>query len=103
MIYAFGHTESYLKGFEEARERGNPLKKIGKNPEYGGGGVFKTRREAEDHITCNAKYYQGGELAYSVFGVKADWEKDTELDPDPLHPFRRLLTTSELVDLTNQP
>lgn len=64
MIYTIGHTKNYLQYFDE---QGIPQKK-GKTKNYGGGSVWKTKEEAQQH--CH--------FDYSVFGVDADWDKDTE-------------------------
>ena len=63
IIYTIGHTESYLKYFEE---QGTPEKK-GRDSSCPGGSVWETREEAEKHC----------QEGYSVFGVFADWEKET--------------------------
>lgn len=68
MIYTLGHTENYGQYF---REQDCPMKKGRSESEgYSGGSVWKTRKEVEDYIREH-------NLPYSVYGVLADWEKDT--------------------------
>ena len=66
MIYTVGNTESYEKYFKEQKYP----KKKGKDFEsgYEGGSVWKTESEARKHCSSG----------YSVYGVEAEWEKDTE-------------------------
>lgn len=83
MLFTIGHTKSYLQYFEEQT---TPLKK-GKEGDYPGGSVWKTKEEAQ--YNCPAEY--------SVFGVLADWDKDTE--PSLEGTWNSLLISSELVKL----
>jgi len=87
MIYTVGYTENYLKCFKEQ----GFLKKMGKNESYAGGSVWKTREEAEKYCEENC------DKGYSVFGVIADWDKDTE--PSSSKDYNNLLRDSELVIL----
>lgn len=88
MIYTCGHTESYERYF---REQGTPSK-LGRGMHegryYQGGSVWKTFDEA-NHFAING---------YSVYGVLADWDKDTTQSKDG--PWHDLLVTSPLVKLT---
>jgi len=84
MIYTIGRTAAYEKNFIDL-----PIvEKLGRTDDYPGGCVWKTREEAE-------KYCQGD---YSVYGVDADWEKDTEASivNNGCHD---LLKTSKLIKL----
>lgn len=83
MIYTIGHTSSYEIYF---KEQGVP-KKLGRTEDYQGGSVWKTRKEAEDYCPEN----------YSVYGVDADWEKDTA--PSENGNWHDLLKTSRLIML----
>jgi len=66
MIYTIGHTESYEKYFKEQEVP----RKLGKAKDYIGGSVWETFEEAKQNCPVN----------YSVYGVKADWKKDTEIN-----------------------
>jgi len=83
MIYTIGYTKSYLKYFEEQETP----KKMGRTKDYPGGSVWKTKKEAQ----------QNCKEGYSVFGVLADWNKDTE--PNENESFNNLLIDAELVQL----
>ena len=83
MIYTIGHTWSYLNAFQEL---GSVMKR-GRTNDYQGGSVWQTQEEA-------AEYAKDG---YSVFGVKADWEKDTV--PNIESNWHDLLIDAELVIL----
>ena len=83
MIYTIGHTESYHRYFEE---QGTPSKK-GRTEDYSGGSVWKTIEDAEKHCP----------KGYSVFGMIADWDKDTEPSKDG--DWNDLLIDADLVKL----
>lgn len=79
MIYTIGNKN----GYEEAFEKLKPIhpQKLGRNQTidqddadvtYPGGAVWRTREEAQAYIDSNGK---GNE--YSVYGVDAQWERDT--------------------------
>lgn len=85
MIYTIGHTESYTKYFEEQHPEG-PLKK-GRTADYTGGSVWKTAEEAANNCPPG----------YSVYGVEADWDKDTILST--LGDRHDLLVDSKLVNI----
>ena len=68
MIYTVGHTESYLQYFEE---QVSPKKK-GRDKDCDGGTVWETEKEA----------LKACPVGYSVFGVEADWDKDTAISED---------------------
>jgi len=85
MIYTVGHTESYLKYFQEQE---HPKKK-GRDGSYRGGSVWKTYQEA--------KCYAPVDSGYSVFGVLADWDFDTEESPEG--DWQNLIINAELVRL----
>lgn len=92
MIYCQGYKISYDKSFLEPKEN----KKIGRMPDfiseeypngYPGGSVWQT--EAEARACCPAEY--------DVYGVMADWEKDTVPSNDG--DYHDLLVDSVLVKL----
>lgn len=66
MIYTIGRTENYERYFQEQAPEGP--KKKGRTSDYTGGAVWKTYEEA----------LRSCPQGYSVYGVEADWEKDTE-------------------------
>ncbi len=70
MIYTVGNAVNYLRFF---REQDQPQKMGRSNPdsEGVGGTVFETREEAEEFCLAD----------HAVFGVDADWDKDTEEYP----------------------
>lgn len=83
MIYTIGHKESYEQYF---KEYGTPKKK-GRTSDYAGGSVFKNM--------LDAVLYAGDES--TVYGVLADWEKDTVKNPEC--PWHDLLIDAPLVNL----
>src|SRR4030042_4677086 len=87
MIYTIGHIESYKQYFAEQHPEG-PLKK-GRTSDYSGGSVWKTVGEAAENCPEN----------YSVYGVEADWDKDTV--PSTQGTCHDLLVDSKLIDLEN--
>ena len=103
MIYTMGHKEFYDKGLQEEKELGNPFKKLGRTIDhqysdghrgyYRGGSVWKTEEEARKYLESKSSLLTN----YDVYGVLADWEKDTEESKE--HPWRDLLRTSQIVDI----
>lgn len=87
MIYTIGHTESYERYFKEQEADEGYPKKIGRNTEYPGGSVWKTFDNALRHCPNG----------YSVYGVLANWEKDTK--PSNEGDWHDLLVDSTLVKL----
>jgi ribulose kinase len=77
MIYTVGNSESYLRYFAE---QSHPMKGIG-------GSVWKTFEEAEKYAPQNS--------GFSVFGVLADWIRDTK--PNISEPWHDLLINAELI------
>lgn len=90
MIYTIGHTESYLQHFNKQSIPKKLGRKKNLNGEYyPGGSVFKTYIDAK-------KYLEREQLKdYSIFGVLANWDNDTEYDG--VSPFNDLLYDSELI------
>ena len=92
MIYTVGRTEAYEKNFEEQDQP----QKLGKGLDldghpYEGGSVWKTPEEAQNYLDAN------GLIDFSVYGVLADWERDTE--ENATYSYRNLLVTSNLIKL----
>ena len=92
MTYTIGHTKSYLQYFEE-QPYPHPMKLGKRADDYEGGSIWKTESEAQAFLDKN------GMSDYSVFGVEADWETDTELGEDGVHC---LLKDAPLVILEKQ-
>ena len=83
MIYTIGRTAAYEQNFKDL-----PIvEKLGREEGYPGGSVWKTPEEALRHCPSD----------YSVYGVEADWEKDTE--PSKEGHWHDLLKTSKIVKL----
>ena len=96
MTFTIGYSYSYEKGFERAEKNGIPLMKVGTREDYDGGCVWKTEEEARKYLKENWPRLDG----YNVYGVLADWERDTaKLEGEP---FSRLLVDSELVKLEDE-
>jgi len=85
MIYTIGNTESYMRLFA-THDR---PRKTGRNDDYPGGSVWQTREEAQAHADSRP--------GYSVFGVLADWDFNTE--PSAMGDWNDLLVNAELVVL----
>jgi hypothetical protein len=87
MIYTVGHKESYEKYFKEDKD---PQKLGSEDLEgYIGGSVWLTKDDAKNN--CPPEY--------NVYGVEADWDKDTTLNEGESH--RNLRVTSSLVQLND--
>lgn len=93
MIYTLGYRPSYEEGLAKSEAAGEPLKKVGRYSDYQGGSVWKTCKEVEAHLKANTHRLED----YAVYGVDADWERDTA--PNPLNPFHDLLVDAPLVRL----
>lgn len=83
MIFTIGYTESYERYFIEQKQP----RKLGRTNDYVGGSVWRTFEEAK--LNCPD--------SYSVYGVLANWETETEPSKDG--NWNDLLITSDLVQL----
>lgn len=83
MIYTLGRTAAYEQCFCD-QER--PQKR-GRTHDYPGGSVWETPEQAASHAP----------EGYSVYGVVAEWESDTEPAADG--PWHDLLIDADLVRL----
>lgn len=101
MIFTIGHTENYL----EAMLADPELKKIGRREKqpnfpdgYLGGTVWKTRKEARAYIEeeLQRDHPDWDPADFSVFGVDADWERDTYIPEDDMPS---LLRDAKLINL----
>lgn len=82
MIYTVGKADVY----DEALTRDPNLEKSK------GGLVWKTRDDARGHLFSTKQ-----EKTFSVYGIEADWEKDTEVVQGS--PWRSLTRSAKLVKL----
>lgn len=98
MIYCIGHTELYAQYKQDNERNGLPFEKKGKDPNdpdpnypngYPGGSVWKTKEEAQKHCP----------KSYSIFGVLADWDKDTAPSVLDNATWHDLLIDAKIVDL----
>jgi len=102
MIFTIGNTDSYLKALAEDPE----LKKIGRRDSlpprypdgYPGGTVWPTRDAAQAYIDEALQHEKPDwdPMKFSVFGLEADWEKDTYTPEDGK---RSLLRDAKIVKL----
>ena len=69
------------------------MKRGGADGDYAGGWVWETPEAARHFIAIN-----GLAATHAVYGVKADWAKDTIIRPD--EPYRRLARDAQVVRLT---
>lgn len=100
MIYTIGNGESYRKGIKVL---GKEFKKVGYNDvhkhpfiekDYAGGYAFLTKEDAQRRIDEIFKR-DGKSYGFEVFGLEADWEKDTAPSNNGWWHF--LLTDSKIV------
>lgn len=79
-----------MHAYRRSRRDGSSFKKMGREGDYPGGSVWQTFEEAEKMLAACAR-------TFSVFGVLANWERDTAVGlSDTWHD---LLVSSELVPL----
>jgi hypothetical protein len=101
MIYTIGHKQSYLKAIANSPD-GTILKSGKQVPckmnlnEYEGGCAFRSIKDAQRRI--NEEYPTSD---YVVFGLKADWGKDTEKNQNGGW-WHNLLKDSEIVVLAER-
>jgi len=102
MIYTIGVKKNYLDLYAQEKAKGDVLKKAGRNLNHRddefpngfcGGSVWQTIQEARQHRLPQ----------YGVFGVLADWEKDTAPSLEPDADWHDLLVDSEIVVLPEIP
>jgi hypothetical protein len=93
MIYTVGSKKAYLRTLlREGR-----VMKTGRCRGYAGGCAFKTREDAQRYLDELAIQ---GYKDYMVFGLLANWDKDTRESPD--HWWRDLLKDAEVVVLEKE-
>lgn len=71
MIYTVGNSRNYRAMLYYCSTHKTPFYKGGRRPKYAGGIAFKTKEEAQLFIEIT------GNKEWEVFGLDADWEKDT--------------------------
>jgi hypothetical protein len=90
MIYTIGSKKAYLRSFLKKHR----VIKPGRSRGYCGGCAFKSREDAQRHIDeLDMQGYKG----FQVFGLLADWERDTAPSGD--HWWHDLLVEAEVVVL----
>jgi hypothetical protein len=90
MIYTVGSKKAYLREYLKNRK----VLKTGRKRGYGGGCAFRTREDAQRHLD---ELELQGYKDYQVFGLLADWDKDTRSNPD--HWWHDLVRDAEVVVL----
>jgi hypothetical protein len=90
MIYTVGSEKAY---FRSLLKQGRVMK-TGRKRGFAGGCAFKTREDAQRHID---ELILQGFKGYMVFGLLADWERDTR--PSLQHWWHDLLVDGEVVVL----
>lgn len=90
MIYTLGRHTAYENNFKKISN----LQKLGRCEGYEGGSVFQTAEEVWEYIV--AESLEG----YSVYGVEADWERDTE--KSQTNVWNDLLRDAPLVQLNHE-
>lgn len=86
MIYTIGQTLSYEKYFTNPEYWNN-----GVPQKAAGGSVWKTKDEVLEYLSIG---YHGEE--FTIYGVLADWEKDTE---NTGNSWNDLLRDADLIKL----
>lgn len=91
LIFCVGFGKSYDWYIEQNKSGGLPIRKMGCHIEQGypGGSVWQTVEEAQK--------FADDKPGYKVYGLLADWEKDTR--PSEGESWRDLLHDAELVGL----
>ena len=90
MIYTVGSKKAY---FRSLLKNGKVIKS-GRKRGYAGGCVFRSREDAQRHVD---ELEIQGYKDYMVFGLLADWGKDTQ--PSSQHWWHDLLTDAEVIVL----
>jgi hypothetical protein len=93
MIYTVGSKKAYLR----ALIKDGKVMKTGRCRGYAGGCAFRTREDADRHLDeLEVQGYKG----YMVFGLLANWDRDTRESPD--HWWHDLLVNAEVVVLEKE-
>lgn len=74
MIYTIGYSKNYRKAIQESDE--GYIIKLGRSEGYSGGYAVKTYEDAQRLLKEEA------DETYEIFGLEADWERDTIPNPD---------------------
>ncbi len=90
MIYTVGSKRAYFRSLL----KDGKVMKSGRKRGYAGGCAFRNREDAQRHIDeLEFQGYKG----FLVFGLLADWEKDTQASTQ--HWWHDLLKDAEVVVL----
>lgn len=87
MIFTIGRTESYDQNIASQEN----CQKKGKDQNYCGGSVWRTYEEALEYVV----------EGYSVYGVVADWDKDTEENQEGGN-WHNLLKDAKLIKISGE-
>ena len=90
MIYTVGSKRAYFRSLL----KDGKVMKSGRKRGYAGGGVFRTREDAQRHID---ELELQGYKNFMVFGLLANWDKDTQASAH--HWWHDLLKDAEVVVL----
>jgi len=90
LIFTIGYREHYDKYFRDSIPEDKVPVKLGRGGGYQGGCVWRTSEEAQKYLDDRNMH------DYSVYGVEADWDKDTEPSNAP---FNNLIRNAILVEL----
>lgn len=92
MIYTIGYKTNYEFHLHRAQFESGDFLKLGPHGGFSGGIVFKTSEEALEFLI------KTGDLGpYDVYGVEADWDRDTIPDENILKPYHRLQRDAKIV------
>ena len=78
------------------------VRKMGREPDYDGGWVWRTREEVESFLGPGHKYDFGrGPVVCGIYGLILEngWELDVSAEPHPEDGVHRLINTSQIVRL----
>lgn len=90
IVYTIGNPYYYEIGLKESSSQ-NPLLKMGRDQEYLGGIIFKTKEEALEYIKENGLDY----IPYGVI-LKNGWEEDVDDSYEHCN-YNCLLKYSEII------
>ena len=94
MIYTVGIKINYDFHLHRAQHEPSDFLKRGPYGGFFGGIVFKTSEEALEFLIKT-----GNLGTYSVYGVEADWDRDTIPDKNVLNTYHRLQRDAKIVQL----
>lgn len=106
VIYTLGTKKTYDAALDIKAAEGKPLLKVGrgtvKGVPYEGGSVWETRAEVQAYIDGSEADPERMTLrGYAVYGVEADWKRDTVKAPGDV-PWRSLKRDAIVVALESE-